>query len=108
MATAYLPTLLVVFLIPGYFAAKLTMSGAFETKETEAAFIESKLANATVNSIPKNLKNETVYIFLDLYQIIDVEEKQGLLHLKVYYYIYYELPSLVWDPEQEPLYYFTG
>ena len=43
--------------------------------------------------------NDTVFIFIDLYQIVNVDEKNGILALKLWMYIYYDL-DLLWDEAQ--------
>ena len=47
---------------------------------------------------PHDMQNNTVYIYVDLYQILDVDEKNGVLSAKLWLYFYYYTPSALWDP----------
>ncbi|XP_075258337.1 neuronal acetylcholine receptor subunit alpha-5-like [Convolutriloba macropyga] len=48
-------------------------------------------------SIPHDMKQNTVYIYVDLYQILEVDERSGLLSAKLWLYYYYYSPSAMWN-----------
>ena len=43
------------------------------------------------------MTNNTVYVYVDLYQILDVDEKNGVLSAKLWVYMYYFTPSAHWN-----------
>ena len=49
---------------------------------------------------PKDLLNNSVQIFVELFKIMDVEEKQGLITLKIMLIVTYASKSAAWDPDE--------
>ena len=45
------------------------------------------------------MHNDTVYTYIDLYQIVDVDEKNGILKAKFWLFYYYYSPAARWNPE---------
>ena len=72
--------------------------GAFYDHQTEADFIASIVAKATAYTPHGNMIDNTVYLYTDLYQLLDVDEKMGLVNAKIWMYLYYYLPDIAWDP----------
>ena len=63
---------------------------------------EEKIKDKLSDSLPKHvppldLEDNCVRLYLDLHQILDVNEKEGQLTLKLWMYIYYFSPSAVWN-----------
>ena len=48
-------------------------------------------------SAPLDLVNNTVFIFADLFQILDVDEKNGSWLVKLWTFFYYVTPSAKWN-----------
>jgi len=48
---------------------------------------------------PTDIVNDTVWIASDIYQLVDVDEKNGILTAKLTTSILYKMESLQWDPE---------
>ena len=42
--------------------------------------------------------NNTVFLFVDLYQILEVDERQAIVSLRLWISLSYYLPDLEWDP----------
>ena len=59
-------------------------------------FLEGRLTKYTH---PFDMLNNTVFIYFDLYQILEVDEKNGVLQAKFWLYYYYYAPSAEWEPE---------
>ena len=60
-------------------------------------FLKNRL---TKNSPPGGMVNNTVYVYVDLYQIVDVDEKNGVLTLKLWLFTYYRLDESLWKPSE--------
>ena len=64
-------------------------------KETELLdLVKSKL---TTTSPPPGMLNNSVFLYLDIYQVVDVDEKDGLISLKLWVYIFYFLEEPLWN-----------
>ena len=75
------------------------VSAFFESKTEEkklSSYLEERL---TQNSPPAGMYKQTVFLFLGLYQIVDVDEKNGHLTLKLWMYTYYKVGPL-WEPTE--------
>ena len=68
--------------------------------EKEKELLESFQGNLTLYMAPEAMTNNTVFIFVDLYQILDVNEKEGLVSLKLWVFYYYHLEHIRWDPAE--------
>ncbi|XP_075240192.1 acetylcholine receptor subunit alpha-like [Convolutriloba macropyga] len=76
----------------------LAPADTFYTREEEQEWVASIL-NQTTNHTPhSNMLNNTVFICLDLYQLLGIDEKEGTVNIKLWLYITYYLPHIVWDP----------
>ena len=67
--------------------------------------IQEELMNKLRKKVPKymppsDLKYKQVAVKLDIYQILDVNEKDGLMTLKLFVYYYYNSLSAKWDPDE--------
>ena len=63
--------------------------------ETEVwAHLEDTLPKLTP---PYDMINNTVYIYADLFQILDIDEKNGACTVKLWIYYSYESPSVQWQ-----------
>ena len=51
-------------------------------------------------ALPLGMLNETVFIYLSLYQIVDVDERNGVLTVKLWMYLYYKFKEPLWDPAE--------
>ena len=49
---------------------------------------------------PRDMVNKTVYLSLDLYHIVDVDEKNGILTVKLTFFMYYYTPSASWNESE--------
>ena len=63
---------------------------------------ETLLFERLKNSLPKysppqDMTNNSVYIFIDLYQIANVDEKDGFITAKLWLYYYYYSQSARWN-----------
>ena len=47
---------------------------------------------------PAQLTNNTVYLFGDLFQILEVDERRGVIILKMFIYHFYHSEFAKWDP----------
>ena len=72
----------------------------FNSEAEEKVLRDLVLNKLTKNSPPGAMVNDTVFTFVDLYQIADVDEKNGILTLKMWTYIYYWMDQPLWDPAQ--------
>ena len=66
---------------------------------------ERQLLEKLQNSIPKytppyDMENKTVYFYLEMLQILNVDQKMGIWEVKFFVDIYYYTPSAKWDPKE--------
>ncbi|XP_075244617.1 neuronal acetylcholine receptor subunit beta-3-like [Convolutriloba macropyga] len=66
---------------------------------------QTKLMERLKNSLPKyappdDMKNNTVHIFIDIYQISDVNERQGVITVKLWLYYYYYSEHAKWNASE--------
>ena len=71
----------------------------FETKAEEKELTDLLETKLTQNSPPAGMLNQTVFLFIGVYQILDVDEKNGHLTMKLWMYVYYRFKSPLWDPK---------
>ena len=76
----------------------------FETLTEEKNFVDSLLEQTTKYTPHSKMINNTVFLYTDLYQLIDVDEKGGFVVAKVWVYLTYYLDHLAWDPTQNKIY----
>ena len=81
----------------------LKIASAFNL--TNGVDAETRLLDKLKSSIPQysppaDFKDKTVFIYLDLYQLLDVDEKNGLMTAKLWLYYYYYSDSAKWDPSE--------
>ena len=50
--------------------------------------------------LPANFNNSRVWLYVDLYQILEVNEKSGTIVLKLTKIFFYQREDLAWDPEE--------
>ncbi|XP_075244296.1 neuronal acetylcholine receptor subunit beta-3-like isoform X2 [Convolutriloba macropyga] len=65
--------------------------------EHEKRLIEKLKSSLPKYTPPADLLDNTVYIFMDLYQLLDVNEKDGLITVKLWLYYYYHSESARWN-----------
>ena len=80
----------------GCLEVELASSG-IEFEATLKELVENK---ATKHVKPLDLENNTVHVEVDLYHIHAVDEKNGLLILKLWTSVYYYSPSVSWNPAE--------
>ena len=67
--------------------------------------VQEKLLNKLRKKVPRSLppldlKYRQVAVKIDIYQIVDVNEKDGLMTVKLFVYYWYNSPSAKWDPAE--------
>ena len=72
----------------------------FESAAEEGKLADLLRAKITKHSPPADMVNRTVFIYLSIYQIVDVDEKMGMFTMKFWMYIYYKLQHPLWDPRK--------
>ena len=70
----------------------------FESAAEEKQLVDLLEAKLTKHSPPAGMVNQTVFMYLSIYQIVDVDEKNGILTLKLWMYLYYKMYNALWDP----------
>ena len=76
----------------------ITRTNSRFTSAKEEKLLRGLLKNKlTKNSPPAGIVNDTVFVYMDLYQIINIQEKNGILTLKLWMYIYYNLKEPLWE-----------
>ena len=83
------------------------MGAAYMYSTDEDEFIASKLKNITKRTPSSKMVNNTVFVYLDVYQLLGVDEKEGTINLKLWLYVSYRLPNIVWDPATNGIYGFS-
>lgn len=78
---------------------KLSLCICFYSQEEENKFINSLVNKTSRYSKPPNLLNDTVEFSLDLFQIVDIDERQGIIKIRIYVLVDYIIPELAWNPE---------
>ena len=68
----------------------------FASEKEEQGLRNYLLGRLTKNSPPAGMQNDSVFLFLDLYQIINVDEKNGILDLKFWIFLYYNMNESLW------------
>ena len=94
--------LILVFHLFNIFDHKLCMTSIYNL--TNGVDHEKLLIAKLESSLPKysppaDLLNKTVFVFVDLYQLSDVNEKDGLITVKLWLYYYYYSESAKWNVE---------
>ena len=77
---------------------------AFDTLTEEKQFIDTLLEKTTKYTPHSKMLNNTVFLYSDLYQLIDVDEKGGFVNARVWIYLTYYLDHLKWDPTENNIY----
>ena len=62
--------------------------------------IDKLKSNFNRFSPPQDLFNQTVQIYLELYKVLDIDEKQGLINLKLILIVTYGSNIAAWNPEE--------
>ena len=86
--------LVTLFLVIFLFAQ--TASQGTNAEKRLLGFLQSKIHKFSPSR--EMLKN-TVGFYADLYQLLDVDEKNGGLTIKLWLYYYYFVTSAIWNPE---------
>ena len=85
--------LLLVFVF-GFIPIDANFGSAAEEKEL-ADLLQARL---TKHTPPAGIVNQTVFVYMSIYQIVDVDEKNGILTMKLWMYTYYRFHEPLWDP----------
>ena len=56
--------------------------------------------NLSPHCPPNDMRNISVHVYLDLYKILGVDERNGVASFKLHEYIYYYSPSIVWTASE--------
>ena len=75
------------------------VSSFFNSSKHEKDFLDSLLGKLTKYS-PHVDSNRTVYAYMDLYQLLGVDEKEGVVSVKVWIFLTYYIDSIKWDPDE--------
>ncbi|XP_075250326.1 neuronal acetylcholine receptor subunit beta-3-like [Convolutriloba macropyga] len=80
----------------------LCTSSAANNETSNGSLEEERLMDYLYKKLPKytppfDMQDKKVFNKLDIYQIIDVNEKDGLLVMNMWSYMYYYSPSAVWN-----------
>ena len=70
-------------------------NGADQVRKLYTMFLE----NFSEMSPPLDMENKTVYVYFDLHQILDVDEKEGSLSLRATFTTMYKSDHAVWNPD---------
>ena len=70
----------------------------FDKLQQEQAFVDAILDLTTKNTYSSQMYNDSIYVEIDLYQLLDIDEKESVVSVKIWLGIYYYLPQLQWDP----------
>ncbi len=89
----YCPSFIYWFVV-GIIVCEVTATGV----EEEAELVAKVTANLTKYFAPFDIVNNTVFLFVDLYKILGVDERAGSWTVKLWMYHYYYCPSIQWDP----------
>ncbi len=73
------------------------LPGILSDVEQEERLLEHLKGKLTKFSPPRDLCNDSVHIYVDLIQIMNVDEKDGLWTVKLWVYYYYFTESLHWN-----------
>ena len=69
---------------------------SLRSRADEQIIIDSLLNRTTKFTVP--VKNLTVVYTIELFQLLDIDEKQNLVTMRVWICINYTIPELAWDP----------
>ena len=61
--------------------------------------VEKLKSNFNRFAPPHDLINKSVKLYIELFKVLDIDEKQGLINLKMILIVSYGSNSSVWDPE---------
>ena len=76
----------------------VTANGNFANSQKEEELSKILKRRLTRKSPPAGMINDTVFVYLDVYQIVAVDEKNSALTLKLWVIKYYRLNDSFWDP----------
>ena len=82
-----------------FYTTSIRVSCGFQNASVEQNFVDELLSKITKHAPHANMTDNTVYLYIDLYQLLGVDEKQALVNLKLWFYLTYYIPDLAWDPE---------
>ena len=82
----------------------LILSESYSTLSSEQEWISSILNETTKNTPHTDMRNKTVYLYVDLYQLLGIDEKEGTVNVKLWLFITYYLDHLTWDPVANGIY----
>ena len=83
-------------LIYGGQTASSAVSNGVTEENNLLQFLQERIPKYTH---PLDMLNRTVYMYIDLYQIVDVDEKNGVLKAKFWLFYYYYSKLAQWEPE---------
>ena len=83
----------------------LILSECYSTLSSEQEWISSILNQTTKNTPHTDMRNNTVYLNVDLYHLLGIDEKEGTLNVKLWLYVTYYLEHIAWDPTVNGIYF---
>ncbi len=66
----------------------------------EDAFVKRVTDKATRYTAHSDMSLNSVFVHMDLYQLLEIDEKLGIVNIKVWLQLFYNIPTLAWDPEE--------
>ena len=72
-----------------------------KSRQTEKEIMDWVLNRTTTSYQPENLKDGAVRLQIFLYQIVDINESQGTIRVKLFLVMHYHLDGLNWTKEFE-------
>ena len=75
-----------------------TLGLGFKNYSVEKSFVDCLLEKTTKYTPDGQMLNNTVYIYIDLYQLLGIDEKEGIVTAKMWIYLMYNLEHLAWNP----------
>ena len=90
-----MPTAFLLLLVPVLFSDQV--QSHFESVEQEEKLTRLITSKLTKTHPPVGMQNNSVFVYFDIYQIVDVIEKDGLITVKLWLYAYYILEEPLWN-----------
>ena len=79
---------------------QIIVGAFFQNSAEENGLVEKLTQRLTKLTPPAGMLNNSVTVFCDLYQIVDVDEKNGVIKLKIWLFISYKMEEKLWDPSE--------
>ena len=84
-------------LILAFFCSELRVD-CKTTAEVEDDLVLKLTKHLTKHATPPDMVNQTVYLYVDLVQLLNIDEKNGLVTLQLRILFYYKSTSAKWNP----------